>query len=349
MVLGPGPRSFKDIFEERWCEHLRTLPRRYQESKQLVKGSRFRPLLVAWGYLLSDSDFCETKRSEVADLSVHIELLHKASILIDDIIDKDDARGGRASFHIEFSEHEAILFGVFLLGDSLQKLSFATRNIQDPERRTAAIELLSKTIKDMALGGLEEVGLDYGHLALIAKVRQLIELQTISLVKNGLLIGYSYGLGSSVNENLVDSLGHDCGYLFQVLNDLEPFLGRDLNAEHKGAINPDLIRSRKNITVAFIFDTIDPRDRAKLLEMRRFADPGLTAALAEWFARNSVLDVVIENLERVRKNIDMNSESLKVEKQRRREFLLFIDYVLAAALARLEPTYCKKLSEILIR
>ena len=349
MVLGPSPKSFTNLFEERWKAHLRSLPRKYRKSKQLVTGSRFRPLLVSWGYLLSGSDFGEIERSEVAHLAVNVELLHKATILIDDLIDDDDARRGLPAFHIEFSEYEAILFGIYLLGDSLHMVSSELRNLHGQKFYPDIIQLLSKAIRDMALGSIEEINLTPGQLALIPKVKRLIELQTISLIRNGLLVGYSYGRGDSINDAIVDSLGYDCGYLFQVLNDLEPFLGRDLNAKHKGAVNPDIVRSRKNITVAFIFEALSPQDKREFHRLRESCSPNLTPSLVKWFLRYDVLGSMLDNLARVKKNIQRSISSLEVEKQRRRDFGWFIDYVLATALERIGPAYRRRLSAIVTK
>jgi len=349
LVLGPSPSSFISLFQQQWKEHIRSFPKRYQVGKQLVMGSRFRPLLVSWGYLLSGEDFDESNRADVAKLAVYVELLHKATLLIDDLIDKDGTRNGEESFHAEFSDHEAILFAIYLLGDCLERLSVATARVHSEKCYSEIIELLSRAIKEMSSGAIEEVISADDHLASFSKAKRIIELQTIALIKNGLLTGYKYGRGDFCYVDIIDSLGYDCGYLFQVLNDLEPFLGTDLNVLHKGAVNFDVLRSRKNITVAFISDRLNSSERGRLLALMGSADPLLPSVLNDWLSKYDVLNSVFVNLADVKKSIDTSINSLPVEVQRRRGFFSFINYVLSAAIGRIGGVYGEKLSEILIK
>jgi len=293
LVLGSSRNSFINVFETHWEEHLQSFPQRYRSSKQLVQGSRFRPVLVAWGYLLSGSDLDETNIDEIARLSVYVELLHKATLLIDDLVDQDDVRNGAPSFHVEFDHNEAILFAIYLLGDCIERLSTASVRVHSSECYPDMIELLGAAIKNMSLGSIEEVVSRDDQLVSITKVRRIIELQTIALIKNGLLTGYKYGRGDMRHLAVIGNLGYDCGYLFQVLNDLEPFLGADLNVFHKGIVNFDVLRSRKNATVAFISERLSSSERARLHALLRSADPLLLSVLNTWLVKYDVLGSIL--------------------------------------------------------
>jgi|SRR4051812_10503545 len=349
LVLGSSSNSFINIFQRQWEEHIRSFPERYQAGKQLVIGSRLRPLLVSWGYLLSGENFDENNRAEVARVAVYVELLHKATLLIDDLIDKDDARNGEASFHAEFSDNEAILFAIYLLGDCLERLSAATASVHSENWYPEIIELLSRVIKEMSCGAIEEIISADDQLTSFSKAKGIIELQTIALIKNGLLTGYKYGRGNPHHVAIIDSLGYDCGYLFQVLNDLEPFLGKDLNVLHKGAANFDILRSRKNITVAFISERLNPSELGRLHVLMGSTDPLLPSVLNSWFSKYNVFKSITDNLTDVKKNIDANINSLPLEVQRRSGFCSFINYVLSVAVGRIGGAYGEKLFEILIK
>lgn len=349
LVLGSGPTSFRNLFLAQWEEHIKTFPPRYQIAKQLLMGSRFRPLLVAWGYLLSGSGFDRTRRAELAKAAVYIELLHKATILVDDVVDLDEVRNGEPSFHIQFSVNEAILFAVYLFGDCLERLSETTRamereSIPDP----GLIELLSIAVKQMSLGGLEEIFSPADQLTTIVKAKRIIELQTVTMLKNGLLTGYKYGCGSTDYLGVIDSIGYDCGYLFQLLNDLEPFLGADLNRLHKGVVNFDIPHSRKNVIVAFVSESLSSSERETLHTLMRASDPRLPALLNDWFSKYDVFSTIADNVGMVKENIVENIKTLPLDQERRNGFSAFADYVLSVALRRIEGPYGEKLSEILI-
>ncbi|WP_265415094.1 polyprenyl synthetase family protein [Streptococcus pyogenes] len=49
--------------------------------------------------------------------------MHKASIIIDDIIDQDKKRHGMPTVHQQYSLNEALIISVFLLGKCIEMLS----------------------------------------------------------------------------------------------------------------------------------------------------------------------------------------------------------------------------------
>ena len=84
--------------------------------------------------------------------------------------------------------------------------------------------------------------------------RKALVCQIYNRLKNGLLVGYHFGRGDVRAIEGVDGLGHDAGYLFQVLNDLEPFYGSAQNDAYKGRENSDFTRLKKNFVVAKYFE-----------------------------------------------------------------------------------------------
>lgn len=349
LLLGPGPTSFLSTFEARWKDHLETLPQNYRAGKQLRIGSRLRPLLVAWGYLLAGNSLNETNRAELADLAIYIELLHKATLLVDDVLDQDQARRGEEAFHIQFSEEEAILLAVYLVGQCIEKLSAST-NDSSPERLCHhVVELLGASLREMALGGIKETTLSNHELPTVEEVKKIIELQTIAIIKNGLLTGYRYGHGRADHEDLIDNIGFDCGYIFQVLNDLEPFLDKEQNALHKGTTNFDFIRSRKNIAAALVFERLNTPERGLLRQLRQTDSQALAERVSDWFDKYEVLETIIDDLKLVNANIYSNIAYLPLPPGYRDEFESFVDTVLKVAIKRLGASHYERLSKILIR
>jgi heptaprenyl diphosphate synthase len=347
--MGSSPNSFLNLFQAQWKQHIESFPERHNAARQLVLGSRFRPLLVGWGYLLAGAKFELLNRSELAWMAVYVELLHKATLLIDDLIDQDHTRNGEKSFHAEFGDHEAILFAIYLLGDSVERLSAADARSPVQERDHSMIRLLCEAIKNMSRGAIEEVVSPSNELVSLRNAKKIIELQTIALVKNGLMTGFAYGGGDPDELNVVENLGYDCGYLFQVLNDLEPFLGTDLNIIHKGRVNYDVLRSRKNIAVAFLAEKLTVAERHQLHALMDASDPLLASFLSRRFLDYGVLDAVVDNLSDVTRNIRNTIATFPVNAERRIGFSAFVDYVLADAARKIGDPYRERLSDILIR
>lgn len=354
-ILGESPESFINIFKRSWNSHLESFPKKYVSGEQLIIGERFRPVILCWGYILTGNEFNKKKKEELSKLALHIELLHKATLLIDDLIDNDSARHGKKTFHIQYSNNEAILFAIYLLGDSLESLVDSLKELHFEQSFSDIISLFSRTIKEMTLGALQEVNLDSSEYLSNKLIKEIIENQTISIIKNGLLTGYKFGNGSLELNNTIDKIGYDCGYIFQLLNDLEPFGSESINISHKGRNNIDILSSRKNLIVPFIYNSLKAKDKIVFKELicENIIDEQLFLSKVHcYFNDNRVLDLILVNLVDVRFNIDRNLAILekKLENvQLVNDFRSFLFFIFMKAIERVGTSYHNKLSEILIK
>ena len=354
-ILGDNPTSFINIFKEKWNEHLESFPQKYNLGEQFIIGARFRPVILCWGYLLSQRELDIHMKKKISILALHIELLHKATLLIDDLLDNDDTRHGKRAFHIQYSPYEAILFAIYLVGDSFEQLSKSFRDCELEDVHFDILKLVSQTIKEMTIGAIQELELDEDKFTSVKEIRKIIENQTISIIKNGLITGFKYGGGNSELTDIIDSIGYNCGYIFQLLNDLEPFGNSDLNKKHKGKNNIDILRSRKNLIVAFIFNTLDRRDRnlfSKLLQQDNLDNQATLEKVLFYYDEYGVLDLILDNLQNVRSKLDEDIKELRLRMNNKNlilDFEKFINFILNEAIKRVGETHYIRLSEILIR
>lgn len=135
------------------------LPVQYHEILQVVNGSRFRPLLTYYGYKL----FSENLNEKVYKSAIAIELIHKSSIIIDDIIDQDDKRHSIYTVHKQYSIDEALVITVFLLGKCIELLS----EIDD-----STIRVFSRMIIRMCQGTIQELSIDMN--VSIDKIKEIL-------------------------------------------------------------------------------------------------------------------------------------------------------------------------------
>lgn len=352
-IMGGDSSSFLNIFKSNWEKHIQTFPERYVKSKQLNIGTRFRPLLLCWGYVIAKESLTIEEKNDVSRLAIYLELLHKATLLIDDLIDDDSERNGVVSFHSEYSNHEAVLFAIFLLGNGLNQLVDVLEGSNVSKELNSIVKMYAKAIQDMSQGVLEELTLEKLDLMSISNTKRMIELQTIALVKNGLLTGYKFGNGPIEDYQTVENIGYDCGYIFQVLNDLEPFSSRSLNMEHKGKTNSDFERSRKNAIVPFIVNSLQRKEKRMLEESLRnnIPEDDISQLLYSYYSRNQIIEEVLENLLLVRENLLNNFDQLDKRKAKINcihEFTGFINHVFKVGLKRFNPNDQRKLSKILI-
>ncbi|MGI0030954.1 MAG: polyprenyl synthetase family protein, partial [Nitrososphaeraceae archaeon] len=81
-------------------------------------GKRIRPLILVLSAetILANKNPTTDITEDMFLASCAIELLHTESVIHDDIIDKEDYRRGKPSFHVKYGYNSSILTGDFVLG-----------------------------------------------------------------------------------------------------------------------------------------------------------------------------------------------------------------------------------------
>lgn len=254
-IMGNDGTNFLSEFNCKWREEILSHKMPYCNAAQIMGGNRLRPIFLAWGYY---SNALEVNHKYIADFAVCIELIHKASILLDDFIDNDNARHGSKTFHVEYSNAEAVLYAIFLINRSITIM-----HEKDSVKNSLHTLSLLKVIDSMSKGGIKEVNTN-GFFT-VQNAIDIINLETTSLIENSFFLGYQLSNTASQIPQEVINIGHLCGYCFQVLNDLEPFLAPEINKKYKGSINNDFEKSRKNIVISYLYGACTQNERQILL------------------------------------------------------------------------------------
>src|SRR5438067_2437802 len=92
-----------------------------REANQIIKymfrtgGKRCRPLLV----VLSNEALGGDPRNAL-EAAAAVEIIHAATLVFDDLIDKDQVRRGAPTIHMAFSNEKALTSGLFLASKGVQ-------------------------------------------------------------------------------------------------------------------------------------------------------------------------------------------------------------------------------------
>jgi octaprenyl-diphosphate synthase len=176
------------------------------------RGKRLRPALV-----LLTSRLFKAANDEGVFLAALVELIHTASLIHDDIIDKADLRRGTESVHAKWGPNITVLLGDYLyiksIGLSLQS------------KHGRIIQLLADVSALMIEGELDEYALG-GDLG-ISEDRYLgiIEKKTAVLFSACCRIGAVLGQASPGEEGDVAEFGRNLGLSFQIVDDLLDITG----------------------------------------------------------------------------------------------------------------------------
>jgi octaprenyl-diphosphate synthase len=172
-------------------------------------GKRIRPLIL----VLSAECIKSKKVEPEAYLAASaIELLHTESIIHDDIIDEENQRRGKPSFHVKYGYNSSILTADFVLGVIL--------NISSKLKDARIINELSNAATKMSEGEMMEIRL--GKEASITEddYIKVLEFKTATLFEASAKIGAITGGGDEDQIHAMTSFGNLLGIAYQVHDDL---------------------------------------------------------------------------------------------------------------------------------
>lgn len=266
-------QKFCKLFEYHWKVVLDEL--NAPEKGQLVGGNRFRPQMCFLGYLaaVEPASWNADDFSLIADISVSIELLHKASLILDDWIDHDTERRGKQSLHVCIGPECSVLLAVKSVAYSMQRLKkyIGSRAIP-PQCYYLCLDVLIETTLQMASGAYQELSADNALFFDYRTVKKITQLQTSEILGNSLLLGYYVSAGELQRSKVgveLKWIGDQCGYIFQVMNDLEAFYNPQKLIQHKGSLNLDITTNRKNLAIALLYQVADKKDKTLLANVDR--------------------------------------------------------------------------------
>ena len=197
-------------------------------------GKRIRPLILVLAYESvkagktttgdgssnDDNSSCSTNAGEDIFVAASaIELLHTESVIHDDIIDEENLRRGKPSFHVKYGYNNSILTADFVLGMILNLSSKLNNPRVSGELSNAAIKMSEGEIMEIKLA--KECDLDeYDYI-------KVIEHKTASLFETSAKVGAILGKGGEDQIRALAAFGKLLGIAYQVHDDLVDWNNED--------------------------------------------------------------------------------------------------------------------------
>jgi len=210
-------------------------------------GKRIRPLLVLLSARAA-SGKADIKR--IAPIAVAVELIHTATIIHDDIIDKSEKRRGIATVNKKWGENTAILAGDMLFSKSFELIG--THEIRELSG------IVGEACESLAQGEMLEL-LHIGNASMTEEVYlEILERKTAHLFEAcaecGAILG---GAGKSEVEAL-SKFGYFLGISFQLIDDI-----LDITGDEKLGKPIGIDIKQKKITLALIHALKNSRERER--------------------------------------------------------------------------------------
>lgn len=187
----------------------------------LGAGKRMRPLLLM---LVARDLGCVTPG--LIDVACAVEMVHAASLILDDMPCMDDAklRRGKPTIHVQFGEDVAILASIGLLSRAFCVLA-AAHDIP-PAVRAQLVATLAETVGAQGLAKGQFLDLRGGQ-------RSASEIATTNELKTGVLLGATVDMAAIIaqsDDRVAQSLrafALATGQAFQLRDDFQDLAGND--------------------------------------------------------------------------------------------------------------------------
>ena len=241
----------------------------------LSGGKRIRPLLC----ITTCNAFKDKPDDRIIIPSVGTEFLHNASLIHDDIIDKDEFRRGKPSFHYRFRQyHEqydlkkmvAEDFGTnigIIGGDTafFMGLEAYLFNEFEPELNLKAIEYYQQVFKEISDGVLIEIDMVNNKELNIQDYIEMISLKTGALIEKSILIGANYAHVDKKDKKHLSTYGINLGIIFQIIDDILGTFG-DEKITGKPT-DGDIREGKKTCLLIEAYNKLENKKRNRLNEL----------------------------------------------------------------------------------
>ena len=255
------------------------------------EGKRLRPLLLVLCARIGAPD-----RGDLLRAATAIEVLHTATLIHDDIVDKAESRRGEPTTIARHGREAAIATGDYLFAEAFWGLA----EIGDPR----LVRAFSEASEGLAAGELEQYQAD-GATVDVEAYLEHVRKKTAGLFKAACVAGGTLG-GLSLRQ--IDSLatyGQALGIAFQMSDDIMDLVGKP-GLMGKG-IGTDLAEGTMTLPVIFALGEGDAETIRKVLASPspspELLEAGIEAVLAtdavaktEAWARGEI-DAALEGLD----------------------------------------------------
>jgi octaprenyl-diphosphate synthase len=240
-------------------------------------GKRLRPALV----LLAGASGPAPNAEALVELATAVELIHTATLIHDDIIDRSPLRRAQPTFHARWGTERAVL-----MGDYLHATAFTLVARLD----SVVMQAIADVCRQLCRGELREVEARFRLDLTEEEYLEIIGDKTASLIAGSCRCG---AILSGCDASSVDSLaafGITFGLAFQIIDDCLDLAG---DAQQLGkSILTDLDKGCLSLPVIYLAEELRDRERARLFAplRRGAADPAFLARVATAARRTGALD-----------------------------------------------------------
>lgn len=285
-------------------------------------GNRLRPTLVSLS-----SEVVGGNPENIFYAAAAIELMHKSTVIHDDIIDGDEFRRKRKAFHAMFGAESGILMGDLLVSlsfDSLSRLS----ETHTYDNVIQCYKLLSQSANNVCIGQLLDCFFEELKSVSWERYIEMISKKSSSLLEKSLQIGGILGGANQSDINLLTDYGRNLGIAFQLRNDIDNVINFEDAGRKKGS---DLLKRKKTCLVLKTLEIGRQKDRELLLwftSQPNYSEDDINQIIA-MFEENGAINNCQDMVKKYAQEAKLSLEGLKESKAK--EILLQLAFYAESA------------------
>ena len=177
-------------------------------------GKRIRPVLT-----LLAGNFYDYDLDYLLPMATSVEVLHSATLVHDDAIDKSSVRRGQPTVNRLWGEEQAVLLGDYLFAEA-GALTASTGNLR-------AIKLFAETLKTISSGELNQALNAFNLQQSREQYFQRIGKKTASLFAMSAESGAVLSRAPEESIQILIEYGYNLGIAFQIVDDILDFVGTE--------------------------------------------------------------------------------------------------------------------------
>lgn len=177
-------------------------------------GKRIRPILT-----LLAGKFYPTNLDSLLLMATSVEIMHTATLVHDDAIDKSIMRRGRPTVYKVWGEEKAVLLGDFLFAEA-GALTAATKNMR-------AISLFADTLKAISSGELNQAFNAFNLNQSCEQYFQRVSQKTAALFIMAVESGSALSQAPEESIQVLIEYGRNLGIAFQIVDDILDYIGTE--------------------------------------------------------------------------------------------------------------------------
>jgi heptaprenyl diphosphate synthase len=170
-------------------------------------GKRIRPALVLLTAKCGSYDL-----GRLTPAAMAVELVHAATLVHDDVIDRAEVRRGRPTVAAKLGDEAAIVVGDFYFAKAYEQAALT----QSPE----AVAILARAVMDICAGEVRQQAIRHHYDTGVEEYMRRIEAKTATLLAACCDVGALLGGLSAENRVAIRAYGRLLGLAFQIADDV---------------------------------------------------------------------------------------------------------------------------------